>query len=63
MPVAARLCFPLEQEEQGQLQRSKCPVFLQIPLQKNGGERDKVPLQNNPAVLLGEMLEEASPSL
>lgn len=60
--VAAHLCFPPEQEEQGQLRRSKRPVFLQIPLQKNGGGRNKVPLQNNSAKLLVEMLEEASPS-
>lgn len=61
-PVAAHLRFPLEQEEPGLLQRSRRPLFLQIPLQKNGGERDKVPLQTNPATLLVEMMEEASPS-
>lgn len=62
MLVAAHLCFPPEQEEQGQLWRTKCPVFLQIPLQKNGGERDKVRLPNNLVTLLVLMLEEASPS-
>ena len=60
VPVAACLCFLPEQEEKGQLRRSKRPVLLQIPLQKNGGVRDKVPLQNNPATLLVETLEEAS---
>lgn len=47
----ARSCLAPQQDEHGWLQRSKRPVFLQIPLQKNGGERDNVPLQNGPVVL------------
>lgn len=60
--VAAHLCFPPEQEEQGQLWRIKRPIFLQIPLQKNGGERDEVPLPNNSVTPLVLTLKEASPS-
>lgn len=38
------------------------PCFPTNTLRKNSGEREKVPLQNNPTALLVETLEEASPS-
>lgn len=38
------------------------PRFPASILRKSTGERDKAPLQNKPATLLVEMLEEASPS-